>query len=84
MSPVLSSHMDTETVIAAVQSELQRHNWDFFVDEPPAIGQGGNGVVVPGCPACKKRLNTLGQFMEHISNDVIPQAIKAAIRNTAP
>ena len=76
--------MDTETIIAAVQSELQRHSWDFFVDEPPAIGQGGEGVVVPGCPACRKRLNTLGQFMEHVSKDVIPLAIEAAARNTEP
>lgn len=74
--------MDTETVIAAVQSELQHHNWDFFVDNPPAIGQGGKGVVIPGCPACRKRLNTLGQFMEHISKDVVPHAIETATRNS--
>jgi hypothetical protein len=76
--------MDTNIVIAAVQSELERHNWDFFVDEPPAIGQGGKGVVIPGCPACRKRLNTLGQFMEHISQDVVPQAIETATQNTEP
>jgi len=26
-----------------------------FVDEPPSIAQGGRGVVVPGCPTCKKK-----------------------------
>jgi hypothetical protein len=25
---------------------------------------------VPGCPACKKRLNTLGQFMDHLADNI--------------
>jgi hypothetical protein len=71
--------MNTPTIISAVQSELQRHTWDFFVDNPPAIGHGGSGVVVPGCPKCRKRLNTLGQFIEHLSRDVVPGAIESAV-----
>lgn len=67
-----------DTIIAAVQAELQKHTFDFFVDTPPSIGQGGKGVQVPGCPTCKKRLNTVGQFIDHLYSDVIPRAIRAS------
>lgn len=40
------------------QAELQRHGFDTFVDEPPSIAEGGNGIVTPGCPACRKKLQT--------------------------
>jgi hypothetical protein len=36
---------------------------------------GGPGVVVPGCPACRKRINTMPQFMDHLANDVLPELI---------
>jgi hypothetical protein len=54
--------MDAQTVISAVQIELQKHTFDFFVDEPPAVGQGGKDAVIPGCLTCKKRLNTVGSL----------------------
>ena len=76
--------MNVQAIIQAVQAELEKHTWDYFVDDPPAIAQGGKGVVVPGCPACRKRLNTMGQFMEHISRDVIPSAIEAALSRQQP
>lgn len=53
-------------------AELQRHSFDTFVDEPPSIAAGGNGVVAPGCPACKKRLQTMNQFVAHLAEDVLP------------
>jgi hypothetical protein len=43
--------------------------------EPPSIAQGGKGVVVPGCPACKKRINTTSQFLDHLAYDAIPPLI---------
>jgi YD repeat-containing protein len=33
----------------------------LFVDEPPPVAQGAQGVVVSGCPARKKRINTMKQ-----------------------
>jgi hypothetical protein len=54
------------------QAELQRHNFDTFVDHPPSVAQGGKGHVVPGCPACSLRLQTLNQFMRHLAEDVLP------------
>jgi hypothetical protein len=58
--------------LAAVQKEIQRHDLSYFVDEPPSVAQGGRGVVVAGCPACKKRINTIPQFMDHLTKDVMP------------
>jgi hypothetical protein len=40
-------------ILTAAKAELMRHAWDTFVDEPPSVAQGGNGVVVTGCVACK-------------------------------
>jgi len=45
------------------------------VDNPPSVAQGGRGVVVSGCPACKKRINTTAQFLDHLANDAMPLLI---------
>jgi hypothetical protein len=58
-------------LLAAIQREIRRHDFSTFVDNPPSLAQGGNGVVVPGCPACKKRLNTIGQFLDHLADDAM-------------
>jgi hypothetical protein len=39
------------------------------------MAEGGPGVVVPGCPACRKRLFTMANFMDHICNDVLPPLV---------
>jgi len=39
-------------LLAAIQKEIHRHNFSYFVDEPPSIAEGGRGVVVAGCPGC--------------------------------
>jgi hypothetical protein len=52
--------------------ELSRHTFDTFVDNPPSVAQGGKGLVVPGCPTCHKRLQTMNQFMRHLTDDVLP------------
>jgi hypothetical protein len=36
---------------------------------------GGGGVVIPGCPACRKRLFTMANFMDHLDDDVLPGLI---------
>jgi hypothetical protein len=63
--------MDKQALLHALQVEIQRHDLGTFMDEP----EGGRGVVVPGCPACRKRLNTSSQFVDHLANDVLPAAI---------
>jgi hypothetical protein len=59
------------------QRELLRHNFDFFVSSPPSVAEGGADVVVPGCPACRKRLQTVNQFMAHLAEDVLPVILRA-------
>lgn len=58
-------------LLQAIQQEIQRHDWSHFVDEPPSIAEGGRGVVVPGCPVCHKRINTISNFLDHLAHDVM-------------
>jgi hypothetical protein len=62
-------------LLAAIEKEIRRHEFSYFVDEPPSVAQGGKGVVVAGCPACRKRINTMDQFLDHLTNDVMPALI---------
>ena len=59
-------------LLRAIQQEIQRHDFSHFVESPPSVAQGGRGVVVPGCPMCKKRINTMPQFLDHLADDVLP------------
>lgn len=60
-----------------LQQEIRRHDYSTFIDEPPSVAQGGRGVCVPGCPACKVRINTMPQFLvDHLANDVLPKVIE--------
>jgi hypothetical protein len=59
-------------LLRAIQQEIHRHDFSHFVDNPPSVAQGGKGVVVPGCPACKKRINTMSQFLDHLADDAMP------------
>jgi len=58
-------NLQKSDLLRALQQEIRRHDFNYFVHEPPSIAQGGKGVVVPGCPACKKRINTMNQFLHH-------------------
>ena len=59
-------------LLRAIQHEIYLHDFSHFVDEPPSIAQGGRGVVVSGCPACKKKFFTMPQFLDHLAVDVMP------------
>ena len=59
-------------LLRAIQQEIQRHDFSHFVENPPSIAQGGKGVVVPGCPMCKKRIKTMSQFLDHLADDAMP------------
>jgi hypothetical protein len=54
------------------------HSWETFVNNPPSVAEGGNGVVIPGCPACKKPINTNSQFVRHLADDVLPVILRKA------
>jgi hypothetical protein len=64
--------MKKSDLLRALQTEIRRHTFDTFIDHPPSMAQGGTGTVTPGCPACRKRINTMHQFLDHLANDVLP------------
>jgi hypothetical protein len=68
--------MKKSDLLRALQSEIRRHTFDTFVDQPPSVAQGGNGVVTPGCPTCRKRLFTMQNFMDHLAEDVLPAVVE--------
>jgi len=45
--------MDKHKILAAAKAEIERHTCGTFVD-----GDSGKGVVVPGCEACRKQLQS--------------------------
>ncbi len=68
--------MKKSVLLRALQQEIRRHDFNYFVHEPPSIAQGGRGVVVPGCPACEKRINTMSQFLDHLAEDAMPALVE--------
>ena len=62
-------------LLNAIQKEIYRHDFGTFVDEPPLTSQGGKGVVVAGCPACKKRLQSMNEFLDHLAKDAMPSLL---------
>jgi hypothetical protein len=39
----------------------------------PSMDQGG--VVIPGFLACRKRINTMAQFLDHLADTVMPSLL---------
>jgi hypothetical protein len=64
-------------LLCLLQQEIRPHVFDHFVDEPPSMAQGGKGVVVPGCPACRKPIQSMYEFVEHLATDVLPKVIES-------
>jgi hypothetical protein len=62
-------------LLAAIQKQIHRNDLSYFVDEPPSVAEGGKGVVVSGCPVYKKRINTMTQFLDHLTNEAMPALI---------
>jgi hypothetical protein len=62
--------MQKSALLRALQQEIRRHDFSCFVDQPRNVAQGGRGVVVPGCPACMKRINinTTSQFLRFFAD----------------
>lgn len=64
--------MKKSELLRALQTEIRRHPFDTFVENPPSMAEGGKGVVVPGCSACQKRIHTMVKFVDHLADDVLP------------
>ncbi len=73
---IRNSTVQKSALLATIQKEIHRHDFSYFVDEPPSVTQGGKDVVVSGCPPrCKKRINTMTQFLDHLTQDLMPELI---------
>jgi hypothetical protein len=75
--PPSEDSMLKSELLRLLQQEIRRHDFSTFIDQPPSVAQGGRGVCVPGCPACKVRINTMPQFLDHLANDVLPKVIES-------
>ena len=64
--------MKKSELYRTLRTELHRHDFSTFVDEPPSIAQG---VVVTGCPMCKRKFGTMPQFLDHLTDDVLPAVL---------
>jgi hypothetical protein len=76
--------MRKSELLAALKSEIQRYNLSTFIDAPPSIAQGGRGVVVTGCPMCRKQFGTIAQFVDHLTNDILPPLLDRLQRVQSP
>jgi hypothetical protein len=65
--------MSWKELLANLQREIQQHTLGTFQD-----GTGPTAVVVTGCPTCRKKLQTINQFVRHLTDDVLPRAIANA------
>jgi hypothetical protein len=52
-------------LLRLLQQEIRRHDFDFFVDEPPSMAQGRRSVVVSGC-------SLFGMHWSHLRQDNLP------------
>jgi hypothetical protein len=44
--------------------------------QPLSIAEGGKGVIVPGCVACRKLLYTNNQYLSQLAIDVLPEILR--------
>ena len=65
-------------ILQEAKAELMRHSLDTIVDGGVSVAPGGSGVVVTGCPGCRKRFQTTNQLMYHLADDVLPEILRRA------
>lgn len=64
--------LNRDRILEIAREEMVKHTLDTFVDDPPSIAKGGKGVVVTGCPNCRKKFQSVNQFVNHLVDDVLP------------
>src|ERR1700733_5776268 len=67
--------MKKSELYAALRRAIHRHDYSTYVDDPPSVVEGGRGVVVPGCPTCRMHFGTMPQFLDHLTDDVLPAVL---------
>jgi hypothetical protein len=56
--------MDRAKLLEAVRVEFHKHHFDYYAETVPNSNRKN---TVPGCPVCKVRLQTVSQFVDHLS-----------------
>jgi hypothetical protein len=72
--------LDRNRIIEIAREEMVKYTLDTFVDKPPSVAKGGKGVVVTGCPACRKQFQSVNQFVNHLVDDVLPVIADRVVR----
>jgi hypothetical protein len=54
-------------LLAAIQKEIYRHDFSHFEEK---------GVVVSGCPTCKRRIQSMNDFLDHLARDAMPPLLE--------
>ena len=52
-------------LLDAIRTEIRRHDLSHFQNEK-------DRMVCPECPTCRKTFYTVSQFIDHLSEDVLP------------
>ena len=75
--------MQKSRFIRAVQEELRRHSPSYFATNDTAVPTECDGAVrfVPGCAACRKVMHTNKEFMDHLTNDVLPALLNRLLES---
>jgi hypothetical protein len=73
--------MKKSELLRTLQTEIRRHSFDTFLTETPSMADGGPGVVVPGCSACRKNLELHGNMLvSDKDRQALPRQPKASNR----
>jgi hypothetical protein len=52
-------------LLDAIRTEIHKHDLSHFQDEK-------DRMVRPGCPTCRKTIYTVPQFIDHLTENVLP------------
>ena len=72
--------MDKAKILHEAQTELQRHVWGTYIDKGVSVALGGDGILVPGCEACRERITTNSQYLRHLAEDVLPGILERVLK----
>jgi hypothetical protein len=73
--------MERKAFIRLLQTEITRHSFDAFVDEPPAVAQGGKALLCPAARCARSGRKTTDRFLQYIAEG-LPAWLDATVPAT--
>jgi hypothetical protein len=61
-----------------------KYRLDTLISDGVPVALGGNGVVVTGCPARRRRFQTVNQITYHLAEDVLLAISSQAFESRRP